>query len=72
MIEISHEMFRQGKADVLASLKPKLLDELSSYDGYGVEPSFTGIQQAVGIAKHRLDNRGQMIRVRQPWISLMR
>ena len=28
-IEISHEMFRQGKADVLASLKPKLLDELS-------------------------------------------
>ena len=58
-IEISHEMFRQGKADVLASLKPKLLDELSSYDGYEiVEPSFTGIQQAVGIAKHRLDNSG--------------
>ena len=58
-IEISHEMFRRGKADVLASLKPKLLDELSSYNGYEiVEPSFTGIQQAVGIAKHRLDNSG--------------
>ena len=58
-IEISHKMFRQGKTDVLASLKPKLLSDISSHDGYRiVEPSFTGIQQAVGIAKHRLDNLG--------------
>ena len=58
-IEISHEMFRQGKTDVLASLKPKLLNDMSSHNGYRiVEPSFTGIQQAVGIAKHRLDHSG--------------
>ena len=58
-IEISHEMFRQGKTDVLASLKPKLLNDMSRHNGYRiVEPSFTGIQQAVGIAKHRLDFSG--------------
>ena len=36
-----------------------MLNDLSSHDGYRiVEPSFTGIQQAVGIAKHRLDYSG--------------
>jgi len=58
-IEISHEMFRQGKTDVLASLKPKLLNDIYSNGGYRiVEPPFTGIQQAVGIAKQRLNNQG--------------
>jgi len=58
-IEISHEMFRQGKTDVLASFKPKLLNDISSHDGYQiVEPSFIGIRQTVGIVKNRLDNSG--------------
>ena len=60
-IEVSHEMFRQRKTDVLASLKPKLLNEISIHDGYRIiEPPFTGIQQAVGIARQRLDDLGSI------------
>lgn len=62
-IEVSHEMFRQGKTDVLASLKPKLLNDMYNHNGYRIiEPPFTSIQQAVGIAKHRLDNLGSIDR----------
>lgn len=51
-IEASHEMFFNGQTDVLASLKPKLLQELSARDGYRIiEPPFTAIRQAVGIVK---------------------
>lgn len=51
-IDASHEMFRQGKTDVLASLKPKLREEISRTSGMRIiDPPFTGIQQAVGVRK---------------------
>ena len=51
-IDASHEMFRQGKTDVLASLKPKLREEISRTGGVRIiDPRFTGIQQAVGVRK---------------------
>jgi polar amino acid transport system substrate-binding protein len=51
-IDASHDMFRQGKTDVLASLKPKLREEMGKTDGVRIiDPPFTGIQQAVGIRK---------------------
>ena len=48
----SHEIFYNGKADVLASLKPKLQAELKVHRGYRIiEPPFTAIKQSVGIRK---------------------
>jgi len=48
----SHADFNAGKADVLASLKPKLLEEMAGRDDVRIiEPPFTGIMQAVGIRK---------------------
>ena len=52
-IEESHKKFYQGEVEVLASLKPKLLDEISpNREVRIIEPSFTAIKQAVGIKKH--------------------
>ena len=51
-IDASHEMFRQGKTDVLASLKPKLCEEISRTSGMRIiDPPFTGVRQAVGVRK---------------------
>lgn len=51
-IKDSHADFHNGEADVLASLKPKLVEELEASDQYRViDPPFTAIRQAVGIAK---------------------
>ena len=51
-IQESHELFHAGQADVLASLKPKLVDEVAQSDDYRIiEPPFTAIRQAVGIRK---------------------
>ena len=48
----SHADFNAGKADVLASLKPKLLEEMAGRNDVRIiEPLFTGIMQAVGIRK---------------------
>lgn len=48
----SHEDFKNGKADVLASLKPKLIEEVDASDAFRIiEPPFTGIKQSVGIRK---------------------
>jgi len=48
----SHADFNAGKADALASLKPKLLEEMADRDDVRIiEPPFTGIMQAVGIRK---------------------
>ena len=55
-IDASHEMFRQGKTEVLASLKPKLREEISRTSGVRIiDPPFTGIQQAVGVRKGHPD-----------------
>jgi len=54
----SHQDFRDGKADVLASLKPKLLEEIAASDCFRIiEPAFTGIKQSVGIKKGNPDAR---------------
>ena len=55
-IKESHEMFYAGKGDVLASLKPRLVDELAKIDGYRIiEQPFTSINQSVGIQKGHPD-----------------
>ena len=51
-IKESHEMFYAGTGDVLASLKPRLVDELAKIDGYRIiEQPFTSINQSVGLQK---------------------
>ena len=48
----SHELFKRGDVDVLASLKPKLLEEIASGHSFKIiEPPFTSILQACGTAK---------------------
>ena len=48
----SHAEFHAGRANVLASLKPKLIEEIEASDAYRIiEHPFTAIRQAVGIAK---------------------
>ena len=49
-IDESHELFRNGDVDVLAGLKPKLIDELKTSDDFKIIPNpFTYINQSIGI-----------------------
>jgi len=51
-IDLSHQRFKDGEGDVLASLKPKLLSELSgtgASDYRLITEPFTAIKQAVGM-----------------------
>ncbi len=51
-IQESHDFFNDKKADVLAGLKPKLLDEISlNNDYFIIEEPFTFIKQSVGVKK---------------------
>ncbi len=51
-IQESHDFFNEGKCDILAGLKPKLLDELSINSNYKIiENPFTFIKQSVGVRK---------------------
>ena len=51
-IQGSHENFLRGEADVLASLKPKLLEEFSSSNEYRIiQTPFTAVKQSVGVKK---------------------
>ena len=51
-IDESHELFRNGDVDVLAGLKPKLIDELKTSDDFKIIPNpFTYIKQSIGIKK---------------------
>ena len=51
-IQESHDFFNDKKADILAGLKPKLLDEISLNDDYFIiEEPFTFIKQSVGVKK---------------------
>ena len=48
----SDEIFLSGEADVLASLKPKLLKEFSSNSDYRImQTPFTAVKQSVGVKK---------------------
>lgn len=63
-IDLSHQRFKDGEGDVLASLKPKLLSELSG-SGSGADSGasdyrliaepFTHIKQAVGMRPHNAE-----------------
>ena len=51
-IDLSHQRFKDGEGDVLASLKPKLLSELAGEGGEAyrlITEPFTAIKQAVGM-----------------------
>ena len=49
-IDSSHKLFREGSVDVLAGLKPKLLEELEINDDFKIiSKPFTYIKQSVGI-----------------------
>jgi hypothetical protein len=51
-IAASHELFKSGGANVLASLKSKLLDEIAKDSDYRIiEPPFTSVLQACGVVK---------------------
>ena len=51
-IDSSHKLFREGSVDVLAGLKPKLLEELEINDDFKIISNpFTFIKQSVGIKK---------------------
>ena len=51
-IQDSHDMFLRGDVDVLASLKPKLLEELVlNADLRMIEIPFTSINQSIGVKK---------------------
>jgi len=51
-IEESHDLFRNNKVDVLAGLKPKLIDELAINNDFKIISNpFTYIKQSVGVKK---------------------
>ena len=51
-IKAAHKMFFENEVNVLASLKPKLLEDMVSHDGLRlIEMPFTAVKQSVGIAK---------------------
>ena len=51
-IDNSHKLFREGSVDVLAGLKPKLLEELKINNDFKIISNpFTYIKQSVGIKK---------------------
>lgn len=51
-IKAAHKMFFEKEVNVLASLKPKLLEDMVSHEGLRlIEMPFTAVKQSVGIAK---------------------
>ncbi len=51
-IEESHDLFRNNKVDVLAGLKPKLIDELATNNNFKLMANpFTYIKQSIGLKK---------------------
>ena len=51
-IEESHKLFREKKVDVLAGLKPKLIEEIETNDEFQmITIPFTFIKQSIGIKK---------------------
>ena len=52
-IDASHDYYREGKANVLAGLRPKLIDEMQlQNDDKIIEKPFTFIKQSVGFKKN--------------------
>lgn len=56
-IQAAHDLFFEEKVDVLASLKPKLLEDLANYSGLRmIDPPFTAVKQSIGVAKGKADS----------------
>ena len=51
-IEKSHNLFRENKVNILAGLKPKLIEEMKKNNNYEmIQSPFTYIKQSIGIKK---------------------
>ena len=51
-IEGSHNLFKENKVNILAGLKPKLIDEMKKNNNYEmIQSPFTYIKQSIGIKK---------------------
>ncbi|MDB2531407.1 transporter substrate-binding domain-containing protein [Alphaproteobacteria bacterium] len=56
-IQAAHDLFFEEKVDVLASLKPKLLEDLANHSALRmIDPPFTAVKQAIGVAKGKADS----------------
>ena len=50
-------MFFEKKVNVLASLKPKLLEDMAIHSGLRIiDPSFTTVKQSIGLAKGKAES----------------
>lgn len=74
-IQMSHALFFENKVDVLASLKPKLLEETENNEGIRlVDEPFTAIKQSIGLPKEKQDSVAfvnEVIRssIRDGWLA---
>ncbi|MDB4857484.1 transporter substrate-binding domain-containing protein [Alphaproteobacteria bacterium] len=56
-IQAAHDLFFEKKVDVLASLKPKLLEDLANHSGLRIiDPPFTAVKQSIGVAKGKVES----------------
>ena len=56
-IQAAHDLFFEKKVDVLASLKPKLLEDMANHSGLRmIDPPFTTVKQSIGLAKGKADS----------------
>jgi polar amino acid transport system substrate-binding protein len=56
-IQAAHDLFFEEKVDVLASLKPKLLEDLANRSGLRmIDPPFTAVKQSISVAKGKADS----------------
>ena len=56
-IQAAHDLFFEKKVDVLASLKPKLLEDMANHSGLRIiDPPFTAVKQSIGLATGKADS----------------
>jgi polar amino acid transport system substrate-binding protein len=56
-IQAAHDLFFEEKVDVLASLKPKVLEDLANHSGLRmIDPPFTAVKQSISVAKGKADS----------------
>ena len=55
-IQAAHDLFLDKKVNVLASLKPKLLEEVANHSGLRMMPTFTAVKQSIGLAKGKAES----------------
>ena len=56
-IQAAHDLFFEKKVDVLASLKPKLLEDMANHSGLRIiDPPFTAVKQSIGLAKGKAES----------------